>query len=56
VEFRTVVLCSKCQQPIVSGEGFGFVCFKIPGQKGYHFFHRRIHSGDCWDDYLRKRK
>ena len=33
VEFRTVITCSKCQQPIVSGEGFGFVCFKIPGQE-----------------------
>ena len=33
MEFRTVITCSKCQQPIVSGEGFGFVCFKIPGQE-----------------------
>jgi hypothetical protein len=56
VEFRTVVLCSKCQQPIVSGEGCGFVRFKIPGREGYHFFHRRFHNGDCWDDFLRERK
>jgi hypothetical protein len=38
VEFKTVVVCSKCEQPIVSGEGFGFVCFKIPGMEGYNFF------------------
>jgi hypothetical protein len=42
MEFGTFVFCSKCQQPIVSGEDFGFVCFKIPGQVGYHFFHRRF--------------
>ncbi len=52
MEFRKVVICSKCQQPIVSGEGFGFVCFKIPGQEGYHFFHRRFRSGDCWEVYV----
>jgi hypothetical protein len=32
MEFKTSVICSKCQQPIVSGAGFGFVCFKIPGK------------------------
>ena len=51
MEFKTVVICSKCQQPIVSGEGFGFVCFKIPGE-GYRFFHRRFRSGDCWEAYM----
>jgi len=34
---RTVAICGKCQQPIVSEESFGFVCFKIPGKEGYHF-------------------
>jgi len=52
VEFRTVVICSKCQQPIVSGEGFGSVRFKIPGKEGYRFFHRRFRSGDCWAAYM----
>ncbi len=46
------VVCSKCKQPIVSGQGFGYVCFKIPGKAGYHFFHRRFRTGDCWDDFL----
>jgi hypothetical protein len=54
VEFKTVVLCSKCQQAIVSGEGFGFVRFKIPGKEGYHFFHRRFRSADGWEGYLRE--
>jgi len=53
VEFRTVAVCSKCKQPIVSGEGFGFVCFKSPGKEGYYFFHRRFRSGDCWEAYMR---
>ena len=35
MKFKTVVICDKCQQPIVSEEGFGFVCFKIPGKQGY---------------------
>lgn len=52
MEFRKDVLCAKCHRPIVSGEGFGFVCFKIPGQEGYHFFHRRFRSGDCWEVYM----
>jgi hypothetical protein len=52
VEFRTVLHCSKCRQPIVSGQGFGFVCFKIPGKEGYQFFHCRFRTGDCWDGYL----
>jgi len=54
VKFRTVVICSKCQQPIVSGEGFGYVCFKIPGKEGYHLFHRRFRSEDCWEAYMRE--
>ena len=53
MRFAAIVHCSKCQQPIVSGEGFGFVCFKIPGKEGYHFFHRR-RTGDCWEAYLKE--
>lgn len=56
MRFAAIVHCSKCQQPIVSGEGFGFVCFKIPGKEGYLFFHRRFRTGDCWDDFLRERR
>jgi len=33
VKFGTVVVCSKCKQPIASGQGFGYVCFKIPGEE-----------------------
>jgi hypothetical protein len=53
VEFMTGILCGKCKQPIVSGEGFGFVCFKIPGTEGYDFFHRRSRGEDCWEAYLK---
>jgi hypothetical protein len=35
VKLRTVVVCSKCQQPIASGEGWSFVRFKIPGKEGF---------------------
>ena len=56
MEFRTTVTCSKCKQPIVSGEGFGFVCFKIPGTENYRFFHRRFGGGDCWEAYLMEGK
>ena len=49
----TGILCGKCKQPIVSGEGFGFVCFKIPGTEGYDFFHRRSLGEDCWEVYLK---
>jgi hypothetical protein len=56
VKFRTVVLCSRCQQPIISAENFGFVCFKIPAKEGYHFFHHRFRGGDCWEGYLTERK
>ena len=54
MKFGTVVVCSKCKQPIVSGQGFGYICFKVPGKEGYHFFHRRFQTGDCWDDFLRE--
>ena len=54
MKFGTVVVCSKCKQPIVSGQGYGYVCFKIPGKEGYHFFYRRFRTGDCWDDFLRE--
>jgi hypothetical protein len=56
VGFGTVIVCSKCKEPIVSGEGFGFVCFKISGKEGYHFFHRRLQGLDCWEAYLKERK
>ena len=55
MKFRTVVYCSKCQQPIVTGEGWGLVCFKIPGKNEYQFFHDRFRAGDCWERYLRER-
>jgi hypothetical protein len=54
MNFTTTIICSKCQEPIVSGAGFGFVCFKIPGKEGYLFFHRRFRSGDCWEAYVRR--
>ena len=54
VRNATVVHCAKCQQPIVSGQGFGFVCFKSPGKTGYWFFHCRFRAGDCWDAYLKE--
>jgi hypothetical protein len=50
MEFRTAVICSKCQQPLVRGAAFGYVCFKIPGKQGYLFFHRRY----CWEAYMRE--
>ena len=53
---RTVVQCSKCEQPIVSGESWGFACFKISGMEGYQFFHCRSQAGDCWERYLKKQK
>jgi hypothetical protein len=52
VRFATVVTCSKCQRPIEPGEGFGFIYISMPGKAGYHFFHRRIGGGDCWETYL----
>ena len=54
MKFRTVVHCSKCQEPILPGEPFGFVCFKIPRKEGYQFFHNRFRSGDRWEFYLKE--
>lgn len=54
MEFKKTAVCSNCQQPIASGEGSGSVCFKIPGKEGYHFFHCRFRSGDCWEAYMRE--
>jgi hypothetical protein len=56
VEFKTAVTCGKCEQPILSGENFGFVCFKIPGKEGYRFFHRMFGGADCWEAYLKEDK
>ena len=56
MQFKEIVVCSKCQQPIASGEGWSFVCFKIPGKEGYHFFHCRVRWGDCWQLYLLERR
>jgi hypothetical protein len=56
VKFGTVVVCSKCKQPIVAGQGYGYICFNIRGKEGCHFFHRRVADGDCWEAYLRERR
>ena len=56
MEFRAAVTCSKCKQAIVSGQGFGFVCFKIPGKDSYRFFHRGLGGEDCWEAYLKEDK
>ena len=56
MKLETMVLCNKCQQPIVSGEGLGSVCFKTPGQEAYQFFHNRFRPGDCWEAYLKEGK
>ena len=50
MERKTVVYCCECQRPIIPGEGF--VCFKVPGNKTYDFFHRRFRVGDCWEGHL----
>jgi len=42
--------------PFISGEGFGFVYFKIPGKQSYYFFHRKFGGGDCWEAYLQESK
>ena len=54
MEPKTIVHCSECRQPIISGEWF--VCFKIPGKKIYQFFHCRIRVGDCWEGHLKQSK
>jgi len=51
VEFRAAVTCSKCKQAIVSGQRFGFVCFKIPRKDSYRFFHRGLGGEGCWEAY-----
>jgi hypothetical protein len=48
------VECSRCHQPITSGERF--VSFKIPGKESYQFFHCRLPAGDCWEGHLKKDK
>jgi hypothetical protein len=52
-EGRSVILCSQCHRPIVSGQLFGFAYFKIPGKKIARFFHRRFSGGE---DETRSRK
>jgi len=54
VKTKTAVQCSKCQEPIVSEEGSGFVCFKVPGKESYQFFHCRLRGGDCWEAYVKR--
>ena len=56
MEFRKAIMCSQCQQPILPGQGVGFVYFKIPGKQTYGFFHRRFGGGDCWEAYLKEGK
>jgi hypothetical protein len=56
VKSETTVLCRICQLPLISGEGLGFVRFKIPGCEAYQFFHNRFRHGDCWEIYLKKGK
>jgi hypothetical protein len=56
VQFRTPIICSQCQQPIVSEQDLGFVYFKIPSKESYCFFHRRFGGGDCWEAYLKEGK
>lgn len=55
MKFPAHLRCCKCHEPIISGEGFGYVCFKTPGREGYHYFHYRFRGGDCWETYLRER-
>jgi hypothetical protein len=54
MEQATTVHCGQCHQPIISGERF--VCFKIPGQETYQFFHYRVRAGDCWEGRINARK
>ena len=54
MEAGTIVQCFQCHHPIVSSEGF--VCFKVPGQQTYQFFHYRIRADDCWEGHLKERK
>jgi len=56
MKIATIIHCSKCQQPIVSENGIGFVRFKVPGQQDYHFFHNRFRGADCWESYVNGRR
>jgi hypothetical protein len=44
MKFGAVVVCAKCQQPIVWA-GWVYICFEIPGMEGYHFFHQGFPVG-----------
>jgi hypothetical protein len=50
MERLQTVHCGQCHQPIISGEGF--VCFKVPGDVSYQFFHCRFRIGDCWEEHF----
>ena len=54
MERKTIVHCCECRQPIIPGEDF--VCFKVPGNETYQFFHRRFPVGDCWEGHLKQSK
>ena len=54
MNFKGIAVCTKCRQPIVWGEGWVYVCFKVPGNEGFELFHRRFRGADCWEDYLRE--
>jgi hypothetical protein len=54
MERGSIAHCCRCHEPIVSGEGF--VCFKVPGNLTYQFFHCRFHGGDCWEGHLKESK
>jgi hypothetical protein len=56
MKFGAVVVCAECHQPIVWGAGWVYICFKIPGKEGYHFFRPRSPDRDCWEGYLKERK
>ena len=56
LQFQPDIHCCKCQQRILSGEGYGFVCFTVPGEEVYQFFHNRSRPGDCWEAYLKNGK
>jgi len=46
----------KCKQPIVLDKANGYVCFKIPGTAGYHFFPGRFRcrTGGLLGRFLRE--
>ena len=47
MEQTPILHCGECRQPIASGEHS--VCFKVPGNVAYQFFHCRSRAGDCWE-------